>query len=66
MKLIKNICSCGCGYTELMKNGELLLCGDAYHDKIYEQIIGYQKALTDNNIEFEIIINEITCPYCEE
>lgn len=65
MNLIKEYTKCDCGYKKLVnENGNTLLFGDNYHDKIGYQIEGYLQALENNDINFNLKEVEIICPYC--
>jgi len=67
IKLTKEYTTCDCEYKQLVnEDGEILLSGDYYHDKIDSMINGYLKALKDNGIGLEFDTKEISCPECGE
>jgi len=67
VKLTKEYTTCDCEFKRLVNDdGEVLLEGDYYHNKIDNMINGYLKALEDNGIGLEFDIREISCPECGE
>lgn len=48
--------------VEITNNNQIVLIGDCYHDKIYEQIEGFLKALQYLNIEFKVEDTELISP----
>ena len=54
-----------CEYSELRTNGETILSGDYYHDKIGKQIEGFLKGIKHCNKVYEVEVIEVNCPYCE-
>lgn len=64
---VKRETSCGCEYEELWADGELVLSGDHYHDKICFKVQGYFQALNDNNMPYEVTSESMLCPHgCED
>ena len=54
---------CACEYKRLCVNNNIVLAGDAYHDKIEYQIEGFLKALKFLKIDFTIKNKNVECPY---
>ena len=64
MELIKKSCY-ECDYAELVnQNGNVLLSGNYYDDKIDEKIEGYIQALCDFEIVHELTENNFVCENC--
>lgn len=52
-------------YTQLEIEGEIVLCGDYYHDKINDKISGFIEGLRYCEKEIFIEKEEYICEYCE-
>lgn len=59
--------SCRCTeYKEMYVDGEMVLCGDYYHNKISAQIEGFKEALNFLKIQFKVTDlgeNSIECKF---
>lgn len=56
IKFIKQVSTRCESFAVLYKDGEVVLSGDCYHDRINEKIVGYLRAYIDLDIEYELKI----------
>ena len=68
MKITREHADCGCEFESLTIDGETVMSGDYYHNKITEAIDGFLDGVRYILKVDSLVIEkkEIRCPYCIE